>query len=151
VVEDAMETAKKYNDEYGIGPWHFCKFDKNTTSGLKVNGQDCPYEIILGICTMYNVSLELIQPLDDKSIYHEFLKKHGQGIQHIACSTTEGCDETTKKLVDLGNEVITEGYDETGRKFVYVDCMDSLGMTVEMYKPKTDARPVPFAFYPPKA
>jgi hypothetical protein len=145
-----METARKLNDDYGIGPWHFCRFDENTTSGLQVNGKDCPYKIIIGICTACNVSLELIEPLDDKSIYHEFLEKHGPGVQHIACDTTDGCDETVRKLASLGNKVVTQGYDETGRKFVYVDCLENIGLTVEMYKPKTDARPKPFAWYPPK-
>jgi hypothetical protein len=150
VCENAMETAKKFNDDYGIGPWHFCRFDETTTSGLQVNGKDCPYKIIIGICTTMNVSLELIEPLDDKSIYYEFLKKHGPGMQHIACSTTDGCDESVQKLVDLGNKVVTQGHDETGRKFVYVDCLDNIGLTIEMYKPKTDAHPKPFAYYPPR-
>ena len=150
VVKNAQETAKIYNDKYGIGPWHFCKFDETTTSELEVNGKPCPYKIIIAICVSNNVSLELIEPLDDKSIYHEFLQKHGQGIQHIAINTVDGCDATVKKLVDLVNKVITQGLDETGRRFVYVDCMDDLGLTLEMYKPKTDAHPKPFAYYPPK-
>ena len=150
VVKNAQETAKIYNDKYGIGPWHFCRFDENTTSGLEVNGKPCPYKIILGICTQLNVSLELIEPLDDKSIYWEFLQKHGPGVQHIAINTYDGCDESVKKLVELGNKVTTQGHDETGRKFVYVDCIDELGLVLEMYKPKTDARPKPFAFYPPR-
>jgi hypothetical protein len=52
--------------------------------------------------------------------------------------------------VSLGNKVVTQGYDETGREFVYVDCLENTGLTIEMYKPKTDARPKPFAWYPPK-
>ena len=33
VVEDVMETAKIWNDEYGIGPWGFLHFtEENMTS-----------------------------------------------------------------------------------------------------------------------
>jgi len=31
-----------------------------------------------------DVEWELIQPLDDKSIYAEFLEKHGEGLHHVA-------------------------------------------------------------------
>lgn len=40
VVEDVMETAKIWNDEYGIGPWGFLhyyrrKYDINVSSRKK--------------------------------------------------------------------------------------------------------------------
>lgn len=39
VVEDVMETAKIWNDEYGIGPWGFLHFTEENMTSMSVHGK----------------------------------------------------------------------------------------------------------------
>jgi 4-hydroxyphenylpyruvate dioxygenase-like putative hemolysin len=47
----------------------------------------------LSLCDIGNVQWELIKPLDDKSIYYEFLKEHSFGLHHVAFAVND-YDET---------------------------------------------------------
>ena len=81
VVEDVMETAKIWNDEYGIGPWGFLHFTEENMTSMSVHGKNVPYAMDIALCNMYpNIEIELIAPKDDRSIYAEFLREHGPGI-----------------------------------------------------------------------
>jgi hypothetical protein len=37
IVDNALEYAKRYNDDFGIGPWHFLHFDETNMTGMSVH------------------------------------------------------------------------------------------------------------------
>lgn len=41
---------------------------------------------------------ELIEPLTGPSLYHDFLKLHGEALHHIACEYTGNFDEAIRNL-----------------------------------------------------
>lgn len=83
VVENLKKSLKTFNDEYGIGPWEIYKIDKETTIDMKRNGESKEFDYIVAMCEIENVELELVQPIDENSVYYEFLKNHGPGLHHI--------------------------------------------------------------------
>lgn len=149
IVPDAKAYAKRYNDLYGIGPWAFTDFTRETTSEMEVDGKPVPYEMRLALCDCLNIQLELIQPLDELSVYAQFLREHGPGIHHIAAETRNGYRQTIAALGEKGNALVQSGKDSGGMEFAYVDMMKDLGLILELTNPPPDfIHPAPDFTYP---
>jgi methylmalonyl-CoA/ethylmalonyl-CoA epimerase len=71
------------------------------------------------------LDIEFISPIEGNPIYSDFLKKHGEGIHHIAFQVDD-LDVETAKLVAKGIPVITTVKRPTGRGFAYFDFGDCL-------------------------
>lgn len=150
VVDDIDAYMKRYNDEYGIGPWIVLNFNKDTVSGMTVNGKREDYSMKLALCEFLNVQWELIQPTSDNSIYAEFLKKNGPGLHHVAFDT-QGYKQAMKDLASRGFEEIQGGTDLGGMHFSYLDLTKDLGLIVELYdRPDDFVPPPPERVYPPE-
>jgi 4-hydroxyphenylpyruvate dioxygenase-like putative hemolysin len=52
-----------------------------------------------------SVDVELLQPTDDKSLWAEFLKAHGEGLHHVCCRVGD-VDEAASKLQAEGGNVM---------------------------------------------
>ena len=152
IVNDAFETAKKWNDEFNIGPWIFLNFDEKNMTKQKFHGKDVKYAMKIALCSFYDVELELIEPKDDNSSYAEFLKKHGQGIHHIAMKTPGNNFKGTCNFLDSkGFECVQSGADPNGEDLAYYDLREELGFIVELNDRDESFVPVPpDDFYPPK-
>jgi hypothetical protein len=83
VVKDLDEAVKRHWDLCGIGPWRIYTFDPSTVTDMVLDDRPEQYAMRLALTTIGDVSWELIQPLDDKSIYAQFLKEHGEGLHHV--------------------------------------------------------------------
>ncbi len=144
MVYDAYATAKKWNDEFGIGPWIFLNFDENNMSKQKFHGKEAKYAMKIALCSSLGVEIELIEPKNDDNIYAEFLKEHGQGLHHIAMKMP-GNDfkGTCKKLDEMGFECIMSGADPSGEDLAYYDLREALGFIVEMNDRNENFVPVP--------
>jgi len=71
------------------------------------------------------LDVEFISPIEGNPIYSDFLKKHGEGIHHIAFQVDD-LDAETAKLVAKGIPVITTVKRPTSRGFAYFDFGDCL-------------------------
>jgi methylmalonyl-CoA/ethylmalonyl-CoA epimerase len=79
-----------------------------------------------------NVQLELIQPLDERSIYAEFLREQGEGFHHLAMDV-EDHDATVAMAKSKGSDLIQEGkVTDTG--FAYLDTRKTMLFISEIYK-----------------
>lgn len=83
VVKNVKETIKRYSDIYGIGPWNVWEFNSSVVKDMSVNGKKVNYRMLVATCKSFNVDWELIEPLDEKSIYYDFLNTRGEGLHHI--------------------------------------------------------------------
>lgn len=151
VVDDLDAYMKRLNDEYGIGPWAVLAFNPEVCQDMIVRGKRVDYAMNLGLCDALNVQLELIEPLDDKSHYAEFLKKHGPGLHHIAFED-QGYDQIMSDLASRGiTEILQGGIDEGGMQFTYMDLTKEIGTIVELFNPPEGfIPPPPVRFYPEK-
>jgi hypothetical protein len=150
VVDDIHAYMRRYNDDYGIGPWTILRFDGSNTREMKLWGRREDFEIRLAICDCMNVQLELIQPLGENGDYAEFLRRNGPGVHHVCMGLAKGYEKTREFLSGRGfEETLIGGVDSGGMEFAYVDLTKDLGFVLEMMNPPEDfAPPPPEGFYP---
>jgi methylmalonyl-CoA/ethylmalonyl-CoA epimerase len=84
VVRDLEATMRTYVHEYGIGPWEIYEFNPETVSEMQKDGEPAELAFRLAVTMVGSVQWELIQPLDDRSIYAEHLAAKGEGLHHVA-------------------------------------------------------------------
>lgn len=149
VVKSCDEAVRRYADGYGIGPWKIYEFNPDTVSDMIIRGKHVDYAMRLALCDIGSVQWEMIEPKDDRSLYAEFLKEHGEGLHHIAF----GCqdyDKTMEFFRAMGKDVF-QGGTWSGMTYTYLDSRKDLGVIAEIYKLAPDFQwPKPQAVYPPE-
>ena len=133
VVRNLDEAVKKYEDIYGIGPWAINVLDSSNVNDMTVHGKRQDFAIRVGFAFVGNTQWELIEPLDDKSIYAEFLNEHGEGLHHVAFGV-ENHDETVGYLGEKGVHIIQSGTSTEGFTFTYLNTREGLYCLSEIYK-----------------
>lgn len=126
VVRDCMATARTYEAEYGIGPWQTIEMGPATVADMRIRGKPEPHAMRVAITRIGNVLIELVQPLDDKSIYAEFLKEHGEGIHHVHFDIADYDSALTFFNGKWGG--ILQGGTISGTDYAYFDTQKALGM-----------------------
>ncbi len=150
VVRDLDDSMKKYLEISGIGPWDVYTFDGTNIENITVRGERKDFAIRVGLANIGGVQWELIEPLDDDSIYAEFLKEHGEGLHHLALEV-DNYKKTISHLSNHGVEVLQEGRAKGGFGFAYLDTTETLSCITEIYDIKLKrTRVVPEAVYPEK-
>jgi methylmalonyl-CoA/ethylmalonyl-CoA epimerase len=130
IVKDMDETKKKYCSILGPGVFRTeTVLDSSTFSQYEVYGTPT----VATHKSRFNhtdigtdkLDVEFISPIEGKSIYRDFLDKHGEGIHHIAF-LVDDLDAEMAKLVSRGIGVITSVKRPNGRGFAYFDFGDCL-------------------------
>ncbi len=146
VVKDLDESMKKYWDEYGIGPWTIYAFNPSTVSDMTIRGKREDHAMRVALTDIGGFQWELIEPLDDKSVYAEFLKEHGEGLHHVAFGVDY--DEAMAFFKGKGVGVLQGGMWH-GLEYAYLETEDTLSVIAEIYKaPEGFEWPAPDATYP---
>jgi methylmalonyl-CoA/ethylmalonyl-CoA epimerase len=149
VVKDCDASVRRWAEEYGIGPWSLYEFNPETVDQMVVRGKLQGYAMRLATADVGSVQLELIEPKDDRSIYAEFLREHGEGLHHVAF----GVDDYSRVLELYGKrgEPILQGGNWKGLTYTYLDVRKDLGLIAEIYDIVPDFQlPGPAAVYPKK-
>ncbi len=131
VVKDLDAAIKKY-EEFGIGPWERLTLDASNTREMTVRNELRDYAMKLAFTYIGSLHWELIEPLDDRSIYSEFLKKHGEGIHHVAFDV-EDYQETLTFCRGKGIDMLQGGVAAGDFGFAYLDTEGALGCVAEIY------------------
>jgi methylmalonyl-CoA/ethylmalonyl-CoA epimerase len=127
VVRDLDAAVRRYVDEYGIGPWEFHKFSSENASDLQEYGEPVERSWRLAVTMVGHVMWELIEPLNDESIYARFLAEKGEGVHHIAVATPR-FDELVAAQERRGNKLPL-----SGTKVAYLPTERDLGVILEIY------------------
>lgn len=144
VVDDIYAYIKRYNNDYGIGPWVILHFNNSNIRDMIVKGHKEDFEIRLALCDCLNVQWELIQPLSDNGTYAEFLKKNGPGIHHVCMEPVEGYKRIREILAERGYaETLIGGTDAGNMEFAYIDLTADLGFIIELMNPPANFIPPP--------
>jgi methylmalonyl-CoA/ethylmalonyl-CoA epimerase len=69
VVRDLEATVRRYEDDYGIGPWEFAQIDAGEANNYREYGQPVERSTRIAVATVGRVMWELIEPLDEEGIY----------------------------------------------------------------------------------
>ena len=132
VVRDLDEAIKIYSNIYGIGPWKISEISSKTVDDLYKYDDVTDFAYKVAMCDIGDLEWELVQPLDDKSIYSDFLKEKGPGLHHIAFGVKD-YDHAVADLKTKGQKVLSSG-DWKGIRFAHFATEDDLDFVIELFK-----------------
>lgn len=138
IVEDVDAAVKRYEEQYGMGPWNRVDFGPGLFPKMLVNGKPGMVEGKFAFCKAYGMELELIEPVND-SPYKTWLKEHGPGIHHIAAVTRDSFHDVVSEHERLTGKKPwlwckeDNGKENEGMEFAYLDLTKELGLFVEIY------------------
>jgi methylmalonyl-CoA/ethylmalonyl-CoA epimerase len=136
VVRDLDAAIRRYEDHFGIGPWQTHQFKPGEVKDWLEHGQPAEPSTRFETAMVGRVQWELIQPLDDKSIYARFLAEKGEGVHHIAVAAAD-FDETLAAEAKRGNDLVLScelGGQYSGIKVAYLGTQRDLGVILEVFK-----------------
>jgi hypothetical protein len=137
---------RTYAHEYGIGPWEIYEFNPETVSELVKDGEPAECAWRLAVTMVGSVQWELIEPLDDRSMYAEFLATKGEGLHHVAVGVPDYA-EALGTLREKGRRVLQAGV-YNGVTFSYLSTDEDLGVITEIFDWPEGHTQEPDAVYP---
>ena len=137
---------RTYVHEYGIGPWEIYEFNPETVEQMVRDEQPGEYAMRIAVTRVGSVQWELIEPLDDSSIYAEFLATKGGGLHHVAVGGT-AYGEALETMRAKGRRVIQGGL-YNGVSFAYLSTDEDLGVITEIFDWPEGRVQEPDAIYP---
>ena len=151
VVRDLEAALRTYVYEYGIGPWEIYEFNPANTQDMVRDDRPAEYAMRLALAMVGSTQWELIQPLDDGSIYADFLAEHGGGLHHVGVGVgVRGYGGTLDALRSKGHSVLQGGLYNCV-KFAYLSTDRDLGVITEIFDWPPGLTQEPDAVYPPPA
>jgi methylmalonyl-CoA/ethylmalonyl-CoA epimerase len=148
VTRDHRRTLEGFVN-LGIGPWTIRTVDGSNLRG-SYRGQPADFSAKLCLANSQNMNWEVIEPIRGRSIYADFLERHGDGVQHLAFNCN-GIDyeERLRQFDERGYKSIQHGVIFGGIDFHYFSAEDDLRTTVEIYRvPSGYVFPKPDEWFP---
>jgi len=151
IVKDLDATVKRYYDVFGIGPWHFYTYQKPLVRKMTYHGEPADYSMRLALSYFGPMRIELIEPGEGESVYHDFVREHGYGIHHLGL-LTGNMEASLKEAGSVGINMIMDG---TGfglvgdGHYAYLDTENDFGVTLELIE-RPKGRLQPEKIYPPE-
>ena len=139
VVSDLDKAIGHWN---ALGAGEFLKFffssSRGTCGEVFKNGLPHRIEASMASADFNGLQIELIEPLDDKSVYYDFLKESGGGLHHL-CFDTEGIpfDELNEHLKSLYGDPVFNGIGAL-TQFAYYDARKEMGTFIEVLTKKPE-------------
>jgi hypothetical protein len=130
-IERTMENFQKY---FGVG-----SFNKMTPDyfNRRYHGKPGDFKMQLAFTRVGNIVYELIQVLEGKTIYEDFLNEHGEGVHHLGYEISD-LTKWTEAYRKAGIKPIMSG-ERTGLKWAY---LDTPAITVELLERSPEGRVV---------
>jgi glyoxalase/bleomycin resistance protein/dioxygenase superfamily protein len=147
VVRDIDAAMRTYVHEYGIRPWEIYEFNPSTVRNMHERGEPVERSFRLALSRVGGMQWELIQPLDDDSIYAQHLAAHGEGVHHVGVAVADYA-ATIAALEEKGHEVVFGG-EYNGVNFAYLSTDRDLGVLTEIFDAPPGDDQQPDAVYPP--
>ena len=145
VVKDMDRSIRILSEVFGIGP--FSRVDDWPPSDRSdferyYFGEPVEFTARMAFVELGAVELELIQPLEGKSIWSDFLARHGEGIHHIRFNTAD--HEPVIEYLEQNNIGVSQMGSgiRPGTFWVNFDTEEAVGFTIEIMKalPGTSGR-----------
>jgi len=118
IVRD-IDKAVEYYESLGIGPFETLK--GVTVVERKVYGKVTEdVRLNVRVAQVGPIQIELIQPLEGKSPWMEFLKTKGEGINHLGFFVDD-IEKETARLEGIGFKILCSARFENGGGAAYFD------------------------------
>ena len=152
VVENLERTVEAYWKRFGIGPWHFYTYEKPLVRRMTRNGAPASYAMRVALANLGSTRIELIEQKSGDTVYAEFIRAHGYGLQHLGV-LVDDMKAAIREAEAAGYRVTMDGAgfgpDGDGH-YAYLDTEDGLGTTIELIE-RPRRRAPPEKIYPPPA
>jgi methylmalonyl-CoA/ethylmalonyl-CoA epimerase len=83
LVRDLERALERYSTLWGLGPWTGYVYGPATVPTLTYRGQPGQYSMRIALAGQAP-QVELMEPLEGPSIYHEWLESRPEGLHHVA-------------------------------------------------------------------
>jgi len=136
VVHDVEKSIERYINILGIGQWSVRDFDDSFVGDMTYRGEPVRHRFRVARTMVGSMELELIQPLEGKSAYSDFLEQNGEGLHHLGIVQVEDLDEAIERLEGEGipclqsGRIIAGSY--AGTRYAYLDASEALGTVIEL-------------------
>ena len=127
VYKDISKIGENIKKIYGID---FKIEEVNVPVNTVIKELTDPLRIKIAHAKIGNTEIELFEPMDDKSIYSDYLKKVPEGGIHHTGFLVEDIEEHIKKWDSMGIKRIISG--NPPYKFVYYDTIEMFGYVTEL-------------------
>jgi len=132
VVRDVEKTARVFAEKFGIGPFRIRNVH-TPSSRANVHGEPVEYTLKFGHARAGPITLELVETVKGRTIYQEFLEKHGEGLHHIGVPTPVPFDAELEKWQRLGIKPLQANRMEDPEEgWAYMDTQDLIGCILEI-------------------
>ena len=149
VVRDVEEAAKRYWEDFGIGPWAFVELGPDVFQKMTLRGKEETHVVKAAMAQVGPLQIELMQPVSGKSPHQEFLDQYGEGLHHLGIFVDD--------LISAGDEMRQMGCQELMGAYgmgptkkggaLYFDTMKSHATLIEIIEIPEEL-PAPCKFYP---
>lgn len=136
VVRDLKSTVAALQQLLGVEgfrvmEWPIAGSDPEST----YHGQPESYRLLLAFARIGATQVELVQPLEGRNIYSDFLESHGPGLHHVRLTVSD-FEQRVAALQAAGIENIASGTGaHVGSKWAYFDTSALLdGLIIELRK-----------------
>ncbi|MBI2859696.1 MAG: VOC family protein [Chloroflexi bacterium] len=123
-VKDAEKTARLLSSIWNIGTPQVSDYEPKKEE-LFVGE---PFKVRLVFIKFGAVPIELLQPLDNKSIWSKFIAEKGEGIHHIALGVSN-YDEMTSKFQEQNHKLLVSAI-FAGERWCYFEANPG-GLVIE--------------------
>lgn len=136
VVRDLDQSMRELTDLFGIGPFRVRQGSfPNEKDRQWYYGETARHSLRVAFTDLGNIELELIQPLEGRSIWSDFLSEHGPGIHHIRFNVPDH-ELLSEYLLSNGIRKTQEGPGvRKGSYWVNYDTESRIGFTIEILQP----------------
>jgi len=136
LIDDLDEYLKNLEEILGMGPWRISEFPPKGNGDVyrEYHGEPADFKAKFCFYHLGNIEIEVIQPLEGKNIWRDWIDKHGQGIHHIKFLVSEHT-ESKEYLKSKGIDVYQWGASvgiNAGKEWVFYDSYDKLGFDLEI-------------------
>jgi 4-hydroxyphenylpyruvate dioxygenase-like putative hemolysin len=132
VVRDADLAAKFFTSTFGWGPF---KISEVEMKGFTYDGRtgDCRLKMAFARCG--DIEIELIEVLEGETPHSDFLRCHGEGMQHLRFRVDD-CDAMTAALAREGVDPLFHQRFPGIAAFAYMKTDKTSGLMVELFEMK---------------
>lgn len=134
IVVSDLDKAIEHWQALGTGEFRRFFFSSSRNPSVKVfkNGKKDTVEVSMAAADFNGMQIELLQPLDDHSIYADFLRESGEGIHHVCFDTGDMTfEEVCARMEKVYGAPIFNGIGAM-TFFAYYDCRGVLGTFAEV-------------------
>ena len=151
VVEDLDQTVEMYYRTFGIESWHFYTYGAPLVKKMSYYGKPVEYKMRVALSYFGPMRIELIEMVEGPTVYADFVKEHGYGVQHLGV-LVEDMAVALAQAEEAGCQMIMDGSgfgpDGDGH-YAYLDTEKAYGVTIELIQRPARRHP-PEKIYPPQ-